>query len=313
MPKTQLVSCVKDEAVFMVEWVAHHHLLGFDDICIYTNDCTDGTVELLEAIQAAGYCRRFDNPVPEGAAPQSTAYRRHAKLGRGDSYDHQMVLDCDEFLNIHTGNGSLFALLAAIPDGTDLLCINWRNFGDSNRKAWEPGCVTAQFEHALAINAKPNKLVKTLVLSPRKFDRLGTHTPRRFIAQGPLVVLNGALKYIDVPTVHRHLLWKTLRNGLPEHRSHKLAQINHYSVKTADSFVLRQLRGRGASTKADRHTAEFFADRNKNDEIERSIARYRPRLRDVMAAIRSHSAVAEAEAAAIAQYRIRLSLAPALS
>tara|TARA_R110002074_G_scaffold269101_3_gene441049 strand:- start:81 stop:341 length:261 start_codon:yes stop_codon:yes gene_type:complete len=65
MPKTQLISCVKDEAVFMLEWVAHHHLLGFDDICIYTNDCTDGTVALLSALEDAGYCRRFDNPVGE--------------------------------------------------------------------------------------------------------------------------------------------------------------------------------------------------------------------------------------------------------
>ena len=79
MPKTQLISCVKDEAVFMLEWVAHHHLLGFDDICIYTNDCTDGTVALLSALEDAGYCRRFDNPVGEKSFAQPTAYRRHRR------------------------------------------------------------------------------------------------------------------------------------------------------------------------------------------------------------------------------------------
>jgi hypothetical protein len=53
------VSMMKDEAPYLLEWVAHHLAVGFTDIVVYTNDCTDGTVEML---QAAGGIRPRDPP-----------------------------------------------------------------------------------------------------------------------------------------------------------------------------------------------------------------------------------------------------------
>lgn len=44
------VACMRDEALFVVEWVAHHLAAGFDRIIVYTNDCSDGTDKLLEAM-----------------------------------------------------------------------------------------------------------------------------------------------------------------------------------------------------------------------------------------------------------------------
>tara|TARA_R110000850_G_scaffold23901_13_gene70273 strand:- start:1694 stop:2632 length:939 start_codon:yes stop_codon:yes gene_type:complete len=312
MPKTQLISCVKDEAVFMLEWVAHHHLLGFDDICIYTNDCTDGTVALLSALEDAGYCRRFDNPVGEKSFAQPTAYRRHRRQNRGDGFDHLIVLDCDEFLNIHIGDGKLHALLKAIPDGADLPCLNWRNFGDGHRRQWQPGCVTAQFEHAMAIERRQSSVVKSLVLAPEKFDLLANHSPKSYIGAAPLCVLNGALKPIDVPEAHYPELWQTLRNIPPEKVSYDIAQINHYAVKTRDSFVQRQRRGLGANADKRRHNADYFERYNQNDVLDRSIARYRPQLENLMATMRAMPKVAKAEDAALKEYRSRLASAPEL-
>lgn len=37
-----LMSCVKDEGPFVVEFVAHHLVLGFDRIMMASNDCSDG-------------------------------------------------------------------------------------------------------------------------------------------------------------------------------------------------------------------------------------------------------------------------------
>ena len=41
-----IVACMRDEALFVVEWVAHHLAVGFDRIIVYTNDCSDGTDRL---------------------------------------------------------------------------------------------------------------------------------------------------------------------------------------------------------------------------------------------------------------------------
>lgn len=47
--KTAAICTVKDEAPYILEWIAWHRLVGFDKIIIAQNSSTDGTVELLEA------------------------------------------------------------------------------------------------------------------------------------------------------------------------------------------------------------------------------------------------------------------------
>jgi Glycosyl transferase family 2 len=49
-----LCGIVKDEMQAIVEWLAHCKALGFTDFLIYDNECTDGTGEVLRALDAAG-------------------------------------------------------------------------------------------------------------------------------------------------------------------------------------------------------------------------------------------------------------------
>ena len=44
--KTGVIACAKDEAPWLLEWIAHYKSLGFDEIAIATNDCSDGTDEI---------------------------------------------------------------------------------------------------------------------------------------------------------------------------------------------------------------------------------------------------------------------------
>lgn len=64
-----LVACMRDEALFVVEWVAHHLASGFDRIIVYTNDCADGTDRLLDAMASVVPVERYDNPGPMTRAP----------------------------------------------------------------------------------------------------------------------------------------------------------------------------------------------------------------------------------------------------
>lgn len=47
MPISTVVTSMKDEAPYVIEWVAYHRALGFDRIVVLANDCTDGTHEML--------------------------------------------------------------------------------------------------------------------------------------------------------------------------------------------------------------------------------------------------------------------------
>jgi len=48
------VSMMKDEAPYLLEWFAHHMAVGFTDILVYTNDCSDGTDAMLMRLEELG-------------------------------------------------------------------------------------------------------------------------------------------------------------------------------------------------------------------------------------------------------------------
>ena len=44
----------KNEAAFLLEWIAHHKIIGFSDIVILSNDCEYGSDEMLDNLSKAG-------------------------------------------------------------------------------------------------------------------------------------------------------------------------------------------------------------------------------------------------------------------
>ncbi|MDZ7905427.1 MAG: glycosyltransferase family 2 protein [Cypionkella sp.] len=48
------LSTMKDEGPYVVEWVAHHLAVGFTDVMVYTNDCSDGTDTILKHLESLG-------------------------------------------------------------------------------------------------------------------------------------------------------------------------------------------------------------------------------------------------------------------
>ena len=48
------VTCVKNEGPFLLEWIAFNRLVGVTDFLFYSNDCSDGTDTLLDALGDCG-------------------------------------------------------------------------------------------------------------------------------------------------------------------------------------------------------------------------------------------------------------------
>ena len=67
------VSMMKDEGPFVIEWVAHHLAIGFTDLVVYTNDCSDGTDDMLIRLEELGLCHHRRNVIPQGIRPQPSA------------------------------------------------------------------------------------------------------------------------------------------------------------------------------------------------------------------------------------------------
>ncbi|MCB2127379.1 MAG: glycosyltransferase family 2 protein [Rhodobacteraceae bacterium] len=290
-PTVHLLTCIRNEGPFLLEFVAHHLTLGFDRIFIAANDCDDGSVRLLAALQSAAHIDFLRHSVASGKVPQAEGYARLRDRFDVDAADWLMMLDVDEFVNVHMGDNSVKALLAAAPADVDVIALNAMTFGPGGVAQWHPGPVTHQFLHRLPEGHKANGALKTLSRNPGHYGAIHNHSLTRY--HGPkarLTVMrgDGSLRGIDAGGP----LWRELRHVPRAEIRHALAQYNHYATKTPDAYRLRQLRGRGAGPMGEpnlRHDASYFADRASGLIRDTTILRYADRLAATMAAMLADS------------------------
>jgi hypothetical protein len=90
---------MRNEGPFIVEWLAWYRMLGFTDVVVVTNDCTDRSPDLLDALQEAGWLFHIRRNVPPGLGitrRKLAAARKHAAVLQADWV---LVCDVDEFLS----------------------------------------------------------------------------------------------------------------------------------------------------------------------------------------------------------------------
>lgn len=95
-----LAACaiIKDEADYILEWIAFHRVVGFEYFYIYDNESSDGVGSLLAPLEAHGICTRTPWPrAQEPDAPQTRAYR-HAMASIGNQTTWLATIDADEFV-----------------------------------------------------------------------------------------------------------------------------------------------------------------------------------------------------------------------
>ncbi len=264
---------MKDEGPFIVEWVAWQRMIGFTDIVVVTNDCSDRSPDLLDALQAAGWVRHLRCDVPDGRAITATKLRAAHALPEVRRADWVMVCDVDEFLMIHKGKGHLVDLLPPPASAPFLgMSVNWQVFGTSGRKSWEDGLVHRQFHQAGGKDADISRWVKSVFRCPKWFGALGEHGPKRLHLDrtgadwgAPGLIWVNA-EGMPVPT------WTPdgdyLRRLPHELTTHAAAQVNHYMLRSIESFGLK------AGTKSpvggkDRYTPQYFqrADRSEVTDV----------------------------------------------
>lgn len=293
-----IVTTMKNEGPFILEWIAYHRVIGFDDFLVYTNDCTDGTDTLLDVLQDKGIVQHRDNPYREvGMKPQ------HAALHAADSEPliaeagWAICMDVDEYVNIKTGDGTLDALFAAVPDA-NMITLTWRLFGNADIHAFDDAPITAQFTRcAPELARKPHQAwgFKTLFRNTGIFKKLGVHRPKGLKPQlwQDIRWVNGSGR--DMPR-------EMFRNGWRSSMStygYDLVQLNHYAVRSAESFLVKRDRGRVNHVDRDQGLSYWFR-MNNNAEEERSIQRMIPALEAEMARL-----LADPDIAAAHEYSCR--------
>ena len=143
------VTTLRNEAPFVVEWVAHMRTIGVTDLLVDTNDCDDGTDQLLAVLARHGVLHHIVQKMPQGISPQWQALKAAWRHPLRKLCDWAVVCDVEEFINVHLGAGSLHDLIAAVPEQTDAIAMPWRLFGNAGIDGFEDRPVTLQFQHSI--------------------------------------------------------------------------------------------------------------------------------------------------------------------
>lgn len=309
-----LFLALKNEAPFIVEWVAYHIVIGFDRIVIYSNDCDDGSAEILDALAAGGIIEHYSHCPDAGISAQSNAARLANERDILSGAAWGMWLDADEFLVVSTGDRTVDALIDIIGDGDGML-IPWRLMGDGGNDRFSGRLVSENFVDAAAAESNGNLRLKTFFRNGAHIEGLalhGIHRPkvRRGHSPNDFSFLSATGNTLDFR--HRpHMRWltgedwsRTSKVFPPEH-GYALAQINHYSVRTPEHFALKRDRGRGWQADQEggqnkRHTVDFYGGHNPADVIDRRIliheAAVSEKITELMENPDLTAAVADAEA-----------------
>jgi Glycosyl transferase family 2 len=287
-----LMSCMRNEGIHIVEWVAYHRVIGFGQIVICTNDCQDGSDDLLDRLSAHGVVDHLPHRVPQGIPPQHHAIPlAHAHLGAGKA-QWLAHLDSDEFLNIAPGAGPVPELIGRA-GAAHAVALPWRAFGDNGHTRW-PGETLPAFTACEAAITEDRVKFKSLYRF-RDFGGASEHMPTAPVVERPLAV-NAA----------GEPLAPDMLTGAPRSRYHPLALamqggavLNHYAVRSTDVFLLKNERGRGAGPPFPKyHLGSAWHRRsNRNEAQDRSILARWPDVQAEMARLRALPGVAGAEAA----------------
>ncbi len=241
------VTSVRDEGPYLLEWIAWHRLLGVTDFLIASNDCRDGTAQMLDALQAEGVIRHLPQPpMAEAVAGKGKASVQWRALKAAwaeperKAADWMLISDVDEFPVIHTGAHRFADLISVLPEETEAVALAWRLFGAAGRAEIGDQPVTAQFTRS----APPDMfhpIAATMFKSlfrPKAFQRPGVHRPLRREGEGPARWTDGSGRPLTDP----HIQDKRL-SLLPLTGHRVLAEMHHYSLRSAGAFVVKSDRG----------------------------------------------------------------------
>lgn len=272
------LSTMKDEGPYVVEWVAHHLAVGFTDVMVYTNDCSDGTdtiLKHLETLNIGVYHR--ENTIPEGMKPHPSMLKLAADEPLVQDTTWLLVLDADEFLCINHPSHHLDGMVADLEKiGAHAMVCTWRIFGSSGVRDWSRAPITDQFTRAAPVFWNKGWGTKTMLKFDPKYLRLGMHRP----------IIKSQWKDTDWPDTQLWVNgsgrpledWFKLRGWRSIRRTvgYDWAQINHYAIKSMDAYSLRKFRG-NANLKKDKYNSDYWSLQDRNEVEDKNIFRFAER------------------------------------
>lgn len=166
MQRFTAILVVRNEAPYLLEWIAHHLAVGFTDIVLCTWDCSDGTVKMARRLASMGYVHRH-NLDPSSGDVLVSALEQVADFEEVVAADWLYVSRANAFLTVQREGGFLEDLVSG---ETGTLHLKSRKFGSADITEFDDVLVTRRFVQAGFKSVLEGKLVR----SPAGFKQVGT-------------------------------------------------------------------------------------------------------------------------------------------
>lgn len=207
---------VKDEALYLLDWVAYHKMLGVCGLLVVSNDCSDHSTDLLQRLDQNGVVHHIDaDNVPlSGRSIGRRAFDSNKCWEGLVDYTHLLSLDLDEFLCLPTPSVDS---LSTVVDIESPHFIQWHNLASGMRLNYSPAFVLDR-----SVYRKLGNNGKVLMPVNRFGDYINSHsvmdTDGGYLTKRSLGVLGGHLE--------------------------SSVYIAHCVTKSAAEFAAREMRGR---------------------------------------------------------------------
>lgn len=299
-----IVTTMKNEGPFILEWLAYHRAIGFDDILVYTNDCDDGTDDMLDLLMRKGLVEHRINQFRQmDLKPQHAALQMAEDEPLIQQAKWVTCIDVDEYVNIKVGDGTLDALFDAVPDA-NMIAMTWRLFGNGDVHGFEDRPITAQFQHcAPELARKPHQAwgFKTLFANTGIFKKLGVHRPKGLNPQlwEKINWVNGS--GAALPRDMYRNGWRSTTDTY----GYDMVQLNHYAVRSAESFLVKRDRGRVNHVDRDQGLSYWFR-MNHNVQQDASIQRHLPMMQAELDRLMADPEIAAAHAHSVVCHKAKI-------
>lgn len=302
--RTAIVTTMKNEGPFILEWIAYHQAIGVNDFLIYTNDCSDGTDTMFDLLQSKGFVQHRQNPFKNTKLkPQHAALQAADKEPLVQQADWLICMDVDEFINIKVGDGRLEDLYQAVGNA-NLISCTWRLFGNSNIHQFSEEPTIKSFTRcAPEFSPKPHHAwgFKTLFRNTGSFKKMGVHRPKGLQPQLLKHVrwVNGSGK--PMPKSDFRNAWRSTKNTY----GYDLVSLNHYAVRNAESFLVKRDRGRVNHVDRDQGLAYWFR-MNNNAALDRSIQKRIPMMEEKLKVLMADPDIARQHYRCVAAHKDKI-------
>ncbi|WBU63670.1 glycosyltransferase family 2 protein [Paracoccus aerodenitrificans] len=298
--KILAISTIRNEGPFLLEWIAWHQMIGVTDFLVYSNDCADSSDLLLDRLADHGVLRHGYHEAPKEKSIHWNALNTAWSLDLHSSADWILISDLDEFPVIHAGSG-LVDLIGALPEGTDAVALAWRLFGFNGVNSFQDIPVTSQFTRSspeIMIHPIAGTFFKSF-FRPKAFARPGIHRPKHRKDSQPNWV-DGSGKPMPSHISNNDKRLSLLGAG----EVRELVELHHYSVRSAQSFIVKSERGL-PNHREKRVDLTYWIERNFNTQENTAALRFIPQLEQRIAVLKSLPGVAELHDISVAWHKQR--------